>query len=79
MIQAFKKLWPQRAAVENISSMEELETYMRIELNDELTHPRVRKSKSEKLQLALDRIEQSDLSVEEKNEIAELYKKIAAH
>lgn len=78
MIEAFKKLWPQRAAVDAISSMEELEKYMRIELNDELTHPRVRKTKEEKLQLALERIGQSDLAEAEKKELAELYKKIAA-
>lgn len=79
MIEAFKRLWPQRAAVGKIETLEELENYMKIELNDELTHPRVRKSKQEKLQLALERIEQSDLSNEEKKELAELYKKMAAH
>ncbi|PSL41886.1 hypothetical protein B0H99_101132 [Planomicrobium soli] len=79
MIESFKKLWPQRAAVEQISSMEELEKHVRIELDDELTHPRVRKTKAEKLQLALERIEQSGLSDEEKRELADLYKKIAAH
>jgi hypothetical protein len=79
MIEAFKKLWPNRTAIDKISSLEELEAYMRIELNDELTHPRVRKTKQEKLQLALERIEQSELSKEEKEGLAELYKKNAAH
>ncbi|TWT00977.1 hypothetical protein [Planomicrobium sp. CPCC 101079] len=79
MIEAFKKLWPNRTAVDKISSMEELEKYVRIELNDELTHPRVRKTKAEKLQLAMERIEQSDLADDEKTDLAELYKKIAAH
>ncbi|TWT25717.1 hypothetical protein [Planomicrobium sp. CPCC 101110] len=79
MIEAFKKLWPQRAAVDGIRSMEELERYVRVELNDELTHPRVRKTKEEKLGLALERIRQSDLADDEKKELAELYKKIAAH
>lgn len=79
MIEAYRKLWPNRAGVETISNKEELEQKIRIELNDELTHPRVRKTKQQKLELALTRIEQSDLSAEEKNSLSALYKKIAAH
>lgn len=79
MIEAFKKLWPQRTAVAQINSQEELEKYIGIELNDELTHPRVRKSKQEKLEIALARIELSKLSEKEKAALSSLYKKIAAH
>lgn len=78
MIGAFKKLWPQRAAVARIDSQEELEKYITMELNDELTHPRVRKSKQEKLDFALARIEGSELMEEEKDGLRALYKKIAA-
>ncbi|MGI2326974.1 hypothetical protein [Planococcus sp. YIM B11945] len=77
MIESFKRLWPKRAAIDIISSMEELETYILIELNDELTHPRVRKSKQEKLALALARIEQSELADEEKMQLKALYEKMA--
>lgn len=78
MIEAYRKLWPQRAAAEGITTQQELEKYMLIELDDELTHPRVRKSRQQKLELALARIEQSDLSQPEKDGLADLYRKLAA-
>ena len=77
MIGSYRKLWPQRTAAEQITTQEELEKYILIELNDELTHPRVRKTRQQKLELALARIEQSDLTASEKNELAGLYKKLA--
>ena len=78
MIEAYRKLWPQRAATEGIATQQELEKYILIELDDELTHPRVRKSRQQKLELALARIEQSDLSQTEKDGLAALYRKLAA-
>ncbi|ANU23161.1 hypothetical protein [Planococcus donghaensis] len=78
MIELYQKLWPQRAATAQIRTQEELEKYMLIELNDELTHPRVRKSKQQKLDLALLRISESDLSESEKTSLAALYKKLAS-
>ncbi|TWT07767.1 hypothetical protein FQV26_08120 [Planococcus sp. CPCC 101016] len=78
MIGSYRKLWPQRTAAEQITTQEELEKYMLIELNDELTHPRVRKTRQQKLELALARIEQSDLTESEKEELAVLYRKLAA-
>lgn len=78
MIEAYRKLWPNRTGVDAISTEEELEQKIRIELNDELTHPRVRKTRQQKLELALTRIDQSDLNAEEKNSLSALYKKIAA-
>lgn len=78
MIDAYRKLWPNRAGVDAIGTEEELEQKIQIELNDELTHPRVRKTRQQKLELALTRIEQSELTVEEKNNLSALYKKIAA-
>lgn len=77
MIESYRKLWPQRAAVEQITTQQELEKYVLIELNDELTHPRVRKTKQQKLVLALERIEQSDLSDSEKSGLIILYNKLA--
>ncbi|ANU10780.1 hypothetical protein BBH88_10905 [Planococcus antarcticus DSM 14505] len=79
MIESYQKLWPQRAAAESISTQEELAKYILIELNDELTHPRVRKSKEQKLALALARIEGSDLSESEKTGLTALYKKLESH
>lgn len=78
MIESYKKLWSNRASVEQIRTEKELERQILMELNDELTHPRVRKSKEEKLSIALTRIEQSDLTEQQKKDLAFLYKKIAA-
>lgn len=78
MIEAYRKLWPSRSGTGSIESIEELEQKIQIELNDELTHPRVRKSRQEKLAMALQRIAESDLSTAEQTELAQLYKKIAA-
>ncbi|MGK7378165.1 hypothetical protein ACSFXN_10055 [Planococcus sp. 1R117A] len=78
MIEAYQKLWPNRNDVDAITSQEQLEQKILIELNDELTHPRVRKTKQEKLDIALTRIEQSFLTEEEKTALSMLYKKIAA-
>ncbi|MDJ0332512.1 hypothetical protein [Planococcus sp. S3-L1] len=77
MIESYRKLWPQRVAVQQITTQQELEKYVLIELNDELTHPRVRKTKQQKLALASERIEQSDLSDSEKSELIILYNKLA--
>ncbi|MDQ0427474.1 hypothetical protein QOZ98_000299 [Planomicrobium stackebrandtii] len=78
MIESYRKLWAQRAAAEKIATQQDLEKYILIELNDELTHPRVRKSKEQKLELALLRIQGSDLSESEKNGLSALYKNLAA-
>lgn len=78
MIDAYKKLWQHRAAVQSISSETEMKQQVVIELNDELTHPRVRKSKQQKLALALDRIEQANITDEEKEALTSFYKKAAA-
>lgn len=78
MIEIYQKLWANRSGAENIGSQEELENKILIELNDELTHPRVRKSKKEKLELALERIEGSSLTEKEKQDLSALYRTIAA-
>lgn len=53
--------------------MEHLVEIIRIELLDELTHPRVRKTTIEKLQIAYERIENSSLSDNLKMELKKLY------
>ncbi|MDE0581583.1 hypothetical protein ON064_00780 [Planococcus sp. A6] len=78
MIEAYKRLWPDRKGVQRIMTQDELETSIRVELNDELTHPRVRKSVEEKLELAVERIGESALTEEEKMQLIQLYKKLAA-
>ncbi|MBT2571427.1 hypothetical protein [Planococcus sp. ISL-110] len=78
MIESYRKLWAQRASAEKIATQQDLEKNILIELNDELTHPRVRKSKEQKLELALARIAESDLSDSEKSGLSALYKKLSA-
>lgn len=77
-ILAFKKIWPQRLATATIESEEDMERFIAIELKDELTHPRVRKTKQQKLDLAVQRINESPLEQQEKQDLIEVYKKIAA-
>ncbi|MBU9674817.1 DUF4572 domain-containing protein [Planococcus sp. CP5-4] len=78
MIEAYKRLWPDRQGVQRIKTQDELEKSILVELNDELTHPRVRKSMNEKLELAIVRVEESALAEDEKIELIQLYKKLAA-
>lgn len=77
-LEAFRKVWPQRQAIANIESEEDMKRYIVIELKDELTHPRVRKTKQQKLELAVERINDSSLEQQEKQQLIEEYKKIAA-
>lgn len=78
ILEAFKAIWPQRQGTANIASEEDMKRYMIIELKDELTHPRVRKTKQQKLALAIERINGSQLGQQEKQQLIEEYKKIAA-
>lgn len=79
MIDAYRKLWQDRNAVDAIETPQQLERQILMELKDELTHPRVRKTPQQKLDIALQRIAESSLSPQEKNDLSDLYKKIAAH
>lgn len=79
MIEAYKRLWPDRQGIQRITTQQELENSILVELNDELTHPRVRKSMEEKLALATERISQSSLTEQEKIALLQLYKKLATH
>lgn len=78
IIEAFQRIWPQRQATANIASEEDMKRYIVIELKDELTHPRVRKTKQQKLELAIERINDSPLEQQEKQQLIDEYKKIAA-
>jgi len=76
IIQAYKTLYPFRQASTTITTFEQLEQSIRIELLDELTHPRVRKTPSDKLQIAVGRIENSDISAILKVQLIQLYKTV---
>ena len=73
IIQAYQTLFPFRQASTSITTIEQLEEIIRIELLDELTHPRVRKTTVEKLQIAQERIENSSLSDNLKLNLKKLY------
>ncbi|WP_088006285.1 hypothetical protein [Indiicoccus explosivorum] len=73
---AYRKLWQDRKAIENIRSEEELEAWIAMELNDELTHPRLRRKRSEKFRMAMERIEQSGLTGAEKSALEDLYRRV---
>lgn len=77
-LEAYRKIWPYRMAAASAGSVEEMERMIIIELKDELTHPRVRKTIEQKLALAVERIRNASLQPEEQNELIETYKKIAA-
>ena len=76
IIQAYQTLFPFRQSATTITSIEQLEQRIRIELLDELTHPRVRKSPSDKLEIAVDRIENSEMSDMLKVKLKQLYKTV---
>lgn len=78
ILEAFQQIWPQRQATANIASEEDMKRYIIIELKDELTHPRVRKTKQQKLDLAIERINGSQLGQQEKQQLIDEYKKLAA-
>ena len=73
IIQAYQTLFPFRKAATTITTIEQLDRCIRSELLDELTHPRVRKTPTDKLQIAVDRIENSDISDMLKVQLIQLY------
>jgi hypothetical protein len=76
LIQAYQCLFPYRRSTIAIETKEQLEASIQIELLDELTHPRVRKSPNEKLKIAYERIESSDINKALKVELKQLYEMV---
>ena len=76
LIGAYKKLWKERSAAESISSQRDLEEFIALELNDGLTHPRLRRPRTEKLDAAVSRIHQSELTAAEKTALEDLYRQV---
>ncbi|EPD53085.1 hypothetical protein MHH33_10075 [Paenisporosarcina sp. FSL H8-0542] len=75
-ILAYQSLFPYRQGTKLIETMDQLSDSIRIELLDELTHPRVRKSADEKLQIAFDRIDRSSLISVEKEGLKKVYEAV---
>ncbi|TDL34814.1 hypothetical protein E2R51_03580 [Jeotgalibacillus sp. S-D1] len=73
LLHAYKSLWKERSIPSEQSPAETLSAAVKKELKDELTHPRLRKSPSEKLYLAFDRIVHSSLTEKEKANLLHFY------
>lgn len=67
MIDAFKMLYKIR--MDNLLTEGDIRRFIKSELMDEYTHPRVRQNLEKKYQLAVDRVKNSKLSHSEKNDI----------
>lgn len=76
IIQAYQTIFPNRHAAETIQTIDQLHALVRIELLDELTHPRVRKNPAEKLELAYGRIDSSQLNSQDKKSLKALYEEV---
>lgn len=76
LIQAYRSLFHYRKSTNSIETINQLEVSIKIELLDELTHPRVRKSPNEKLKLAYERIDDSVINTEEKLGLKQVYKSV---
>jgi len=66
----YKKLWNDRTI-----DHQSVESLIQTELLDEMTHPRLRKSKYEKFFYAIKRILHSNLDDDEKLELIQIYSK----
>lgn len=71
LMQEYLKLWSERT-----TEHDSLEHLIKVELLDEMTHPRLRKSKHEKFYLAIKRILYSSLDEKVKLELIHYYTKI---
>ncbi len=76
LIQAYQSLFIYRRSTKDIKNKEHLEASIRMELLDELTHPRVRKNPNEKLRLAYERIDDSDIDKAVKVELKQVYEQV---
>lgn len=73
LIQAYQTLFSNRQSALMIETTSQLESAIQIELLDELTHPRVRKSPEQKLKIAYERIDKSTVNPAVKQQLKELY------
>lgn len=66
LLQAYRKLWSNRALPVEDHEYETLQKAIKKELMDEMTHPRTRKNPHQKFHLAVKRILSSELNDEQK-------------
>ncbi|MCP1188833.1 hypothetical protein NKR17_07015 [Priestia flexa] len=78
LFSAYQKLWVNRSFSnqDNLSVKEKLSYAIQKDLRDEMTHPRVRKSPEVKYELAVQRINNSNLAHSEQLALIDLYTKL---
>lgn len=79
LLQNYLNLWNNRKGqIENQTEQEHFQLLLERELNDELTHPRLRKTIHEKFSLAVARIIESNLPNDDKIELIEAFRDVLA-
>jgi hypothetical protein len=76
LIHAYQSLFLNRHSTMIIETFAQLEESIQIELLDKLTHPRVRKKPEQKLMIAYERIEKSELNQHVKQQLIRLYETV---
>ncbi|MDT2047437.1 hypothetical protein CHN50_00025 [Priestia aryabhattai] len=78
LFSAYQKLWINRSFSnqDHLSIKEKLTQAIQKDLQDEMTHPRVRKSPEVKYELAVQRIQNSNLIHSEQLALIDLYTKL---
>jgi len=73
LLSSYRKLWVNRSLQIQNNALETLEQAIRKDILDEMTHPRLRKRKEDKLIASIKRIMQSNLSEHEKVELIHIH------
>ncbi|MGY3718465.1 hypothetical protein ACWE42_23395 [Sutcliffiella cohnii] len=77
LLQNYLNLWNNRKVeLDNVAEQEHFQLLLERELNDELTHPRLRKTIHEKFSLAVARIIDSNLPNDDKIELIEAFRDV---
>lgn len=76
LIHAYQSLFLNRHSTMIIETIAQLEESIQVELLDELTHPRVRKNPEQKLIIAYERIEKSELNQHVKQQLIGIYETV---
>lgn len=76
LIRAYRRLWEGRVAAQQASSVQEIRSLAENELEDRMTHPRVRKNRKDKFDEILERIRSSNLPEEEQDILVRFYQSL---
>lgn len=79
LLSAYKQLWSNRSLEkEGVQDKERLIEAIKVELKDELTHPRVRKKPTEKYILAIQRVINSELEELDQLSLIKIFSRVLA-